>query len=74
MTGLASAVGSIGSILAAVGGAVGVVLSPIGLLTTGLITAGGAWLYYSGVGASQADFVTPLRALVFLKVGQSWLG
>lgn len=55
-------------VLAAVGAAIGVVLSPIGLLVTGVLAAAGAWLYFSGVGGEairwlQARFAE-LKAFV----------
>ncbi len=50
LSGLASLIGFIGTVISGIGAADGALFTPIGLLVAGVVAGAGAWLYFSGVG------------------------
>ena len=58
MTGLAAIGGAVATVFTLIGGALAFVLSPLGLVLAGVIGAAGAFVYFSGAGATAIQYIS----------------
>ena len=58
MTGLAAIGGAVATVFTLLGGALAFVLSPLGLVLAGVIGAAGAFVYFSGAGATAIQYIS----------------